>query len=277
MGGARERIIRPGGFAETPRGLRLRQDRIVSVRGPRTTRVVGWLAALAAIAVFCSLGRWQLARMHEKQAMLEASRLVLAQRHALPLQAALDPSRARVYDWASGPGRFADGPAVLLDNQMHDGRPGVRAYRLFLPGTGPGAGPVLVELGWLPVGGDRVLPQVAPLPGTRSVQGLLLPPPSSGLAAPVAQAQADGTILSTALDAPGLPGLLGVQRLPPRVLRLDPALPPAYQRDLDILPNTLPPERHLGYAVQWFALAAAVLVTALVLTFRRRRTPARSR
>ncbi|HKN77649.1 MAG TPA: SURF1 family protein, partial [Lysobacter sp.] len=53
--------------------------------------------------------------------------------------------------------------------------------------------------------------------------------------------------------------------------RLDPKLPGGYARDLDILPNTLPPERHLGYAVQWWALSIAVLVTALVLTFRKPR------
>ena len=39
-----------------------------------------------------------------------------------------------------------------------------------------------------------------------------------------------------------------------------------------MLPNTLPPEKHRGYAVQWFALALAVLVTALVLTFRKARS-----
>jgi cytochrome oxidase assembly protein ShyY1 len=55
------------------------------------------------------------------------------------------------------------------------------------------------------------------------------------------------------------------------VLKLDPAIPLGYARDLDVLPNTLPPERHLGYAVQWFGLALAVLATALVLTFRKPR------
>jgi cytochrome oxidase assembly protein ShyY1 len=44
------------------------------------------------------------------------------------------------------------------------------------------------------------------------------------------------------------------------------------ERDLDILPNTLTPERHLGYAVQWFGLAITVLVVALVLTFKRKKT-----
>ncbi|WP_345775980.1 SURF1 family cytochrome oxidase biogenesis protein, partial [Pseudoxanthomonas taiwanensis] len=63
----------------------------------------------------------------------------------------------------------------------------------------------------------------------------------------------------------------GLPALAPRVLRLDPELPLGYARDLELLPNTLPPQRHLGYAVQWFALAAAALAIALVLTLRRRR------
>ena len=32
--------------------------------------------------------------------------------------------------------------------------------------------------------------------------------------------------------------------------------------------NTLTPDRHLGYAVQWFGLAITVLVVALVLTLK---------
>jgi surfeit locus 1 family protein len=33
----------------------------------------------------------------------------------------------------------------------------------------------------------------------------------------------------------------------------------------------LPPQRHLGYAVQWFALALTLLVLGLWLEWRRRR------
>ena len=36
----------------------------------------------------------------------------------------------------------------------------------------------LVDLGWLPVQGDRQLPKPARLAGTLDVEGLLLPPPS---------------------------------------------------------------------------------------------------
>lgn len=232
------------------------------------TLLVGWTLALVAIAGFASLGHWQLARMQEKQAMLDAVRAVLAQKRSRPLAAAGDAARTTGYDWAAGEGRFADAPALLLDNQSRNERPGVRAYRLFLPTAGA---PLLVELGWLPLAGDRRMPQVAPIPGQRHIAGLLMPPPSHGLAAAVAQPQADGTIVATAVDTPGLPALLGQRALPGRVMRLDPALPLGYARDLDVLPNTLPPQRHLGYAVQWFALAIAVLATALLLTFRKPR------
>ena len=58
--------------------------------------------------------------------------------------------------------------------------------------------------------------------------------------------------------------------LAPRVLRLDPDLPFGYARDLALLSNTLSPDKHRGYAVQWFALALTVLVTALILTLRRK-------
>ncbi len=54
----------------------------------------------------------------------------------------------------------------------------------------------------------------------------------------------------------------------PRVLRLDPSLPLGFERDLDLLPNTLTPDRHRGYALQWYGLAATVLVIAVLLTVR---------
>lgn len=233
----------------------------------RSTLLLGWTLATIAVLAFASLGRWQLGRMHEKQAMLDAVARVLADRKPVSLTLARDEAGRGGYDWAVGQGRFADVPAVLLDNQSRGQRPGVRAFRLFLPDGGT---PLLVELGWLPVPGDRRMPDVAAVSGERRIAGLLMPPPSGGLADPVAQQQPDGTIVATSLDAPALPGLLRQPTLPPRVLRLDPSDPLGYARDLDILPNTLPPQRHLGYAVQWFALAAAVLVTALLLTFRRR-------
>lgn len=233
----------------------------------RGNLVFGWVLALIGMAAFAWLGMWQLDRMHQKQAMLDATHAVLRDRQARPLSLAADAARARDYDWSAGRGRFAAGPAILLDNQQRDGRQGVRAYRVFQPASG--VAPLLLELGWLPLPGDREMPSVEHPQGELQVAGLLAPPPSAGIASAVATPQADGDLLTVGLDLPTLRAALHMPRLAARVLKLDPASPLGYVRDLDVLSNTLTPQRHLGYAVQWFGLALTVLVTALILTFRK--------
>ena len=233
---------------------------------------IGWTVAILLIVAGCALGSWQLSRMHQKEAMLASVGTVLRARAARPLEIAAQEARAQTYDWAAGEGRFLTQPAWLLDNQQRDGRPGVRVFRLFQPDGG--STPVLVEMGWLAVSAARELPVVGPAPNERiEVRGLLLPPPSGGLLAGAESQTPDGQHLVIALDPATIAARSGVARIAPRVLRLDPDLPIGHARDLDVLPNTLPPERHLGYAVQWFALAAAVLIIAVLLTLRHRRCP----
>ena len=124
---------------------------------------------------------------------------------------------------------------------------------------------------WSSSGRTASVLAVAAPPGQRRIAGLLVPPPSEGIAHAPPSTQPDGSLLVIALQPPALAQALGLPSLAPRVLKLDPDLPPGHARDLEILPNTLPPERHIGYAVQWFGLAGAVLVTALLLTWRSRR------
>ena len=235
------------------------------------TLVIGWSAALVATALFANLGLWQSRRAVEKQAMLDAAAAVMANRTPRPLSLASDPIRARDYDWAVGSGTFDARDALLLDNQQRNGRAGVRVYRIFVPAQGM---PMLVDLGWLPLSGDRKLPQVPNLDGTIELRGLLVPPPSTGLALGPALVKQGDAWLMTRVDLAAIASETGLSvPLAPRVLRLDPALRIGYERDLELLPNTLPPDQHRGYALQWFALAAAVLATALILTSRKRRRP----
>jgi len=236
----------------------------------RRNLVVGWTLALLAIALFVRLGLWQAQRAVEKQAMLDASARVLAQRRAVPLAQAANGERRRSYDWAAGAGRFAEQGPLWLDNQQRGGRAGVHAYRVFLPEN---AGrPVLVDLGWLPLPPDRAMPAIALPEGRIEVRGLLVPPPSPGLALGSGIASQRGGWVLTRIDMDVVSRALGLRpSLAPRVLRLDPTLPLGYERDLQLLANTLPPERHRGYSLQWFALAIAVLATALILTFRKAR------
>ncbi|GAB3099985.1 SURF1 family protein [Lysobacter terrae] len=236
----------------------------------RRTLVVGWTLAILTIALFARLGVWQAQRAVEKQAMLDAVAQVLKERKPQPLSQAADRPHTHDYDWSAGRGQFAAIGPLWLDNQQRDGRPGVHAYRVFLPEHG--AAPLLVDLGWLPLPANRAMPAIALPQGNVEVRGLLTAPPSAGLAIGVGIArQGDGWVL-TRIDTEVISRTLQLPRpLAPRVLRLDPAMPLGYPRDLQLLANTLPPERHRGYSLQWFALATAVLVTALILTFRKSR------
>ncbi len=236
--------------------------------GLRRHPVFLWAFALLAMAGFASLGVWQLGRAEIKREMLADAQRALAARIPQPAAVIVDPVRADAYDWVEVRGRFVDAPAVLLDNQQRDGRVGVRAYRAFETEAGAR---LLVDLGWVALPPDRTLPQVPRDPARDALRGLLLPPPGSGLRLGEPQPQGDGTLLAMQVEPETIARALRLPGLAPRVLRPEAEAGFGYRRDFDILPNTLPPEKHLGYAVQWFALALAVLVTAVLLSVRRAR------
>ncbi len=228
-----------------------------------------YLLALIVVIGFIMLGRWQLQRAAYKDALIAQSQSVLERRAPVALAAASDVD-AHDFTWVAGAGRFLSRPALLLDNQTRSGQHGVRVYRLF---QASGAQrPLLVELGWRPLPPQRTLPNEPVLYGGYRLQGLLAPPPSAGFAMGMAdQPQPDGSHLLTRIDVDALAKSLALPAgIAPRVLRLDPAMRLGYVRDLDVLSNTLPPSRHRGYAVQWFAMAAALAAIALYFLFRRK-------
>jgi surfeit locus 1 family protein len=59
------------------------------------------------------------------------------------------------------------------------------------------------------------------------------------------------------------------ERVESRIVLLDPAAPDGFERAWRPAMR-FGPERHLGYAIQWFALALAVLVAFVALSLRRR-------
>lgn len=227
------------------------------------------VAALLGVAAFGTLGAWQWSRGAQKEAMLawQAAALVAP---PVAVDAALAQDAARR---VQGRATFRS-PLLMLDGQRHEGVVGVRVYGV---ADIAGGSPVLTELGWLPLPGDRTLPAVAPPQGEVDIAGLLIAWPGQGLRAadnPWPAALREPVLLSY-LDAAEIGTAFGVG-IPRRVLKLDPSLPYGWARNLELLPNTLPPERHRGYAVQWFALAATVAIVYLVLTVRaarRRKLP----
>lgn len=232
------------------------------------TRLIAWVGAVALMVAFSALGHWQWSRMQHKQSLLMQA--AAAPGNIVPFeQASQQPARVQAVTVTGtwGP------DVVLLDNQLRHGQAGVKVYQPLLPLSGNAA--LLVDLGWLPMPANRTLPSPPPLQGEIAINGLLASAPAVGLALGpgVTAAGAPRQWLATRLDAGELSAVLELQgrALHGQVLRLDPALPLGFERDLELLPNTLTPERHLGYAVQWYALALAVLVVALVLEWQRAR------
>lgn len=187
---------------------------------------------------------------------------------ATPLAEALGADAGQV-DKVSGSGHFLDTPPLWLDNQRRGERVGVRLYCAFAPA---GAGPLLVDLGWLPLPADRTLPAEACPAGEHALAGLLVAPPAPGLAMGVGLESRDGgrRWLALRVEPAAVAAAWSLPSLDARVLRLDPALPLGHERDLELLANTLTPDKHRGYALQWFGLALAALVFAALPWFRKR-------
>lgn len=249
--------------------------RIIAPRGKervtrRGTPWFGWTLALLAIAGFARLGFWQYGRMLEKEARLAEVARVLQEKQAFSLASDIVPMPGTM-KWVEDTGRI-EPDTLLLDNQMRGGRQGVHVYCVFDVGRRWGGGHRLIDFGWTPMSADRKVPDHIACPaGDLKVRGLLLDAPSTGVAVGDAmQSIGPRRWLMTRIDDAAIQKATGYV-VWPSVVRLDPEMKIGYARDLDVLPNTLPPERHLGYAVQWWALSLAVLVTALVLTFRKKK------
>ena len=228
-------------------------------------RLLLTLAALAAFVLFAGLGRWQLGRAEFKERQQQATDAALAAApralgDVLAAGATL-PARVR-----AGAGRYLE-PPLLLDNQVRGRRNGFNVHRAFQPPSGPA---VLVDLGWVPWPPERQLPAV-PAPADDALpHGLLLPWPGQALAlAPLPQRPPRGPWLLPRLERQVLAEQLGVE-LFDGVLRLDAGAAHGFERDATPLAQRMPPERHRGYAVQWFALAALVAIVYGVLTWKHR-------
>ncbi len=207
---------------------------------------------------FVALGNWQLGRAAEKRALY--AEFARAGPEA-PLPPASMP--APRYQRVSARGAFDAGHQFLLDNMTHDGQAGVQVLTPLLLADGSA---VLVNRGWLPFGPTREsLPEVAVGRDSRLVSGRLddLPRPAIRLAVPPASGW------PRLVSFPGMEELataLG-RKLRPQLILLDARAPDGYLRDWRVPGMT--PDRHLGYALQWFAFAATAVVIWLVLGLRR--------
>jgi len=231
---------------------------------PRPWAVVATIAALAA---FVSLGWWQIGRGREKQAMIESFQR--GTQSSVELQGSVTVDELPRYQHVRAEGHYQPERQILLDNMPSQaGKPG---FRVLTPFKRDGSERLLlVDRGWVPLGDSRAnLPPVFVSPEFRAVSGRLDELPAPGVRVGEAGVAGD-TRWPRLLNFPrqrDVEQVLGA-RVEPRIVLLDPAAPNGYERVWRPAMR-FGPERHLGYAVQWFALALAALIVFIALSLRR--------
>ena len=233
----------------------------------------GWptLGFIVLFALLLGLGHWQLDRAAEKQAMIAAKQ---AQQQAAPLvlqQAAPDPLLDR-FRPAIAFGEYVMGQQWLLDNRLYQGQPGYHVFSLFRLQQG---GLILVNRGWVAVGRSRQHLPALPLPrGPQRLRGRLDTPASVGLVLGQStwQSATDQLVVVPNLDIAAL-AVVKKWALPSLTLVLDADQTGALQYDWRAI-ETLSPEKHWGYAAQWFALAVALCSIYIGVNLHRKETHA---
>jgi cytochrome oxidase assembly protein ShyY1 len=207
------------------------------------------------LALFVSAGTWQWQRGAYKDALYADFDSAFT-RTPLPLREALARTDLPRYQPVSLQGDWVPGRELLLDNRTHQGVPGVWVYSLFQPVDAPA---LYVQRGWYPWRDRRKLPDLPP-PPVAAPQGLLAPPPAAGLKL-AADAPQGWPKLLTHLDLAATETALGTPLL-------DSVLLPAGEEPgfiREFRPQTLSPDKHRGYAVQWYGFALAAIILFLVL------------
>jgi len=218
-------------------------------------RVAIALAALLAFAATTSLGFWQWGRAQQRNALHDA----IAARQAMPplsaadlLAASTDP-QPLLHRPIVLRGEWLGAHTVFLDNRQMNAVPGFYVVTpLRLEG---GRGVVLVQRGWAPRNFTQreQLPPVQTPAGTVEVRGRLAPPPAKLYAFDKEEAGAirQNLDLDRFRAETGLPLLLlSVQQAGPASEGLLRQWPQAGSGA----------EKNIGYAFQWWAIAALIAI-----------------
>ena len=208
------------------------------------------LVVLLLLPLLLSLGAWQLQRADEKSALLDRQE---ARRQA-PAQAIgeLEQSADLAFRRVLLRGYFDAEHSLLLDNRTRDGRVGVELLQPFY--DQPSGLWLLLNRGWLPWP-DRRTPVAFSTPsGALQLQAWIYVAPGETFQLQADQPGNSWPQLMTRIDTHGLWQQLGRAGWPFE-LRLLPG-PAAYQAQWAVV--AMGPEKHLGYAVQWFAMALAL-------------------
>jgi len=218
--------------------------------------------ALIFFIIFCLLGFWQLSRAKFKKTLLKS---YAARTLSTPLSASqLAAEKDYRFYRANLIGQFDNQHVFLLDNKTFHGKIG---YEVYIPFRAEGfAQPILVDMGFIPMGTFRnQLPTIKPIVGKKSITGMLNFPPAYVSLGKIQESKKIVWPLRIEfIQLPELSNLLN-DKLFSYILMIDPKHLDAYSIEWQV--TIMSPEKHLAYAVQWFALALTLLILFVVLNW----------
>ncbi|MDG1462616.1 MAG: SURF1 family protein [Gammaproteobacteria bacterium] len=226
------------------------------------------LILLPLLALFLWAGNWQLNRADEKRTFIDSFNDA-SQTPVLNTPIDIDFAESMLYRRFELHGRYLSDRQVLLDNMVADGEVGYQVLTPFKLSDELGGQTLVVNRGWVKGSADRLrLPAVAVGDKRRKIRGRLafLPAPGIRLDAPLPEAGSFNWPLPMTWPTTGQIGeLLGSPVLEWQLL-LDADQNDGYRRDWQ--PETMGPETHLGYALQWFSFAAIALIIYVAFNIR---------
>ncbi len=215
-----------------------------------------FLLVLVLLPLLLRLGYWQLQRADEKREILAVHEARLAQ---APVAASSIDRDSPAATLAGQPvfvqGQYDQQRHFLLDNRVQGGVPG---YEVLTPMTGRQGDTWLVNRGWIPGFADRSrLPAISTPAGELKVLANVYVPLGEQflLQEDIWAEQWPRVIQSVDIDRAA--ASLSMPLMPYR-LRIAPGEPGALQ--VDWQPVNVSPAKHTGYAVQWFAMALALVI-----------------
>ena len=212
------------------------------------------LFVLLAVSLLAGLGFWQLSRAEEKAGLRNA----FDAQQSRPTARLGDLADLSANELAYRPvqltGRFRNEQYFLLDNRMLRGRYGNEVISILELKSGELA---LVNRGWLPADPARTsLPEVPTVPGEVTIRGQVYVAPGKPYLL-AEQKFAEGwprRVQALEMDKLAVELGEGEDVLFPYPLRIDAGETGALAVDWQVV-NT-GPAKHIGYAVQWFAMSA---------------------
>lgn len=229
---------------------------------------------LGLLVLLINLGMWQIERGDFKESreaqQTERSTLTPISAPDFIKQLQDTPDTERHYASADFPltaqGHYLHEQTLLLDNRTHQGTPG---YQVITP-LDMGEYILLVNRGWVAQGADRtVLPKFPQPSGLQHIAGTShYPNPDFFVLEEDRYDQVSWPFLVQKIDIDRTATLFS-KPLAPFTLRLAADANSGFVREWHTT-NTMPAEKHYGYAFQWFALATALLVIYTVTNTKRR-------